>query len=121
MKIAKVVLGFIVAVGFACPAARALAEPVDCESARCAIQADIDAECPCADAKNHGRYTACVARVVTAPRGGNHSKKCRNKINGCFIRSTCGKREGVVLCDQAGDGGPDGVPCRREEVHRARS
>jgi hypothetical protein len=38
MKIAKVVLGFIVAVGFACPAARAFAEPVDCESARCAIR-----------------------------------------------------------------------------------
>ena len=105
MKIGKVLLGFLVAVGFACPTGRALAEPVDCEGARCAIQADIDAECPCADAKNHGRYTACVARVVNrAAREGTIPKKCRNKINGCFIRSTCGKREGVVLCDQAGDG-----------------
>jgi len=81
------------------------AQPVDCEAARCAIQAQIDAECPCAEAKNHGRYTACVARIVNAAsREGVIPKKCRNKINGCAIRSTCGKRDGFVSCDFPGDG-----------------
>ena len=83
----------------------AKAQPVDCEAARCAIQAQIDAECPCAEAKNHGRYTACVTRVVNAAvREGIVPKKCRNKINGCAIRSTCGKRDGFVSCDFPGDG-----------------
>lgn len=87
------------------PSVGVRAEPVDCDADRCAIQAAIDAECSCAEAKNHGRYTACVARVVNrAAREGTISKRCRNKINGCAIRSTCGKRDGVVLCDLPGDG-----------------
>jgi hypothetical protein len=79
------------------PAARANAAPVDCEAARCTVQATIDAECSCADAKNHGRYTSCVAHVVNRLASeGTIPKKCRNKINGCAIRSTCGKKEGSV-------------------------
>jgi hypothetical protein len=81
------------------------AQPVDCQAARCTIQAEIDDECPCEEARNHGRYQACVARVVNrAAREGTIPKICRSKINGCFIRSLCGKRETTVLCDLPGDG-----------------
>jgi hypothetical protein len=84
---------------------RADAASEDCEAARCTIQAAIDAECPCAEAKNHGRYTSCVARVVNrAAREGTIPRSCRNKINGCAIRSTCGKKSGTVACDFPGDG-----------------
>ena len=80
------------------------AAPVDCEAARCAIAGAIDAECPCAAAANHGRYTSCVARVVNrAAREGSIPKRCRSKINGCYIRSLCGKPVGAVLCDRPGD------------------
>ena len=90
MKVAKIVLS-VLGLLLVVPASRASAQPVDCEAARCTIQAEIDAECSCADAKNHGRYTACVARIVNkAAREGTIPKKCRNSINGCFIRSTCG-------------------------------
>lgn len=81
------------------------AEPLDCQAARCAIEAEIDAECPCAEARNHGRYLACVVRTVNrAVREKRVPTACRNKINGCFIRSLCGKREATVLCDLPGDG-----------------
>lgn len=81
------------------------AESVDCEAARCALLAEIDAECPCAEARNHGRYLTCVARVVNRSVAlGNTPKACRNMINGCFIRSLCGKREKIVLCNDAVNG-----------------
>ncbi|MEO6028809.1 MAG: hypothetical protein ABIR79_18240, partial [Candidatus Binatia bacterium] len=105
MKLVAPIMGIIAGVILLVPAERAGAQPVDCEAARCTIQAAIDAECSCADAKNHGRYTSCVARVVNrSAREGLVPKKCRNKINGCAIRSTCGKREGSVSCDFPGDG-----------------
>ncbi len=88
------------------PTARASAEPVDCEADRCLIQATIDAECSCALARNHGSYTTCVARVVNAAaHDGTISRRCRGKINGCFIRSTCGKKEGSVNCQFPGKNG----------------
>ena len=87
------------------------AAPVDCEAARCAIASEIDAECPCEAAVNHGRFTSCVARVVNrAAREGRIPKPCRGKINGCYLRSLCGKSAGAVLCDQPGDG--PGGRCR---------
>src|SRR5690349_8783366 len=101
----KVIVAIVTGLWFLIPSTPSSAQPVDCEAARCTVQAEIDDACPCADAKNHGRYTSCVARVVNRlAREGTIPKKCRNQINGCAIRSTCGKREGVVLCDQAGDG-----------------
>jgi hypothetical protein len=90
---------------FGMAAVPAGAQPVDCQAARCAIQAEIDTECPCEEARNHGRYQACVARVVNrGAREGTIPKICRSQINGCFIRSLCGKRETTVLCDLPGDG-----------------
>src|SRR2546428_10054687 len=102
----KLVVAVITGMLLVLPAARANAEPVDCEAERCLIQATIDSECPCAEAKNHGRYTTCVARVVNAAaHDGTISRRCRGKINGCFIRSTCGKRDGAVACQLPGANG----------------
>jgi PKD repeat protein len=99
-------LGLVCSVlAFGTSAGPADAQPADCQAARCAIQAEIDAECPCEEARNHGRYQACVARVVNrGAREGTIPKICRSAINGCFIRSLCGKRETTVLCDLPGDG-----------------
>ncbi len=100
MKLATaIVAGMLLAL----PAVRANAAPVDCEAARCTVQAAIDEECPCAEAKNHSRYTACVSRIVNRlAREGTLPKKCRSKIEGCAIRSTCGKRDGTVACQLPG-------------------
>jgi hypothetical protein len=101
----KLVISTIALMWLAMPAGRVSAAPVDCEAARCTVQAEIDAECPCGDAKNHGRYTSCVARIVNRlSREGSIPRKCRNEINGCAIRSTCGKRDSAVTCDFPGDG-----------------
>ncbi len=101
----KLVVAVITGMLFVGVAGSANAAPADCEAERCLIQAEIDAACPCAEAKNHGRYTTCVARVVNAAaKAGTISKSCRGKINGCFIRSTCGKKAGAVACDLQGSG-----------------
>src|SRR5215204_2135897 len=93
------------------PTTRAEAAPVDCEAARCTVQATIDAECPCAEAKSHGRYTSCVGRVVNRlAREGVVPKKCRSTIEGCSIRSTCGMRAGSVACQLPGP--PSTSRCR---------
>ena len=84
-------------------ASKVSAIPVDCEAARCAVQAKIDTECPCAKAKNHDRRVACVVRVINRlVHEGSLPKSCRNRIAGCAIRSTCGKRTGSVACHFAG-------------------
>ena len=101
----KLIVSSIALLWLAIPAGHVSAQPVDCEAARCSVQAEIDAECPCDEAKNHGRYTSCVSRVVNRlARAGTLPKKCRNQIRGCYIRSTCGKRDGTVSCDFPGDG-----------------
>lgn len=101
----KLVVSLIAGVLLTMTVGHANAQPVDCEAARCTVQATIDAECPCALAKNHGRHTSCVARVVNRlAREGTLPKKCRNKVNACAIRSTCGKKAGSVACDFPGDG-----------------
>jgi len=94
-------------VGFTVPALLALGvlalegrKPVaaddgtDCEAARCAAQAAIDAACPCEDATNHGRYVRCVVRATkdSVPR------ECRDEVISCAARSTCGRADGAVIC-----------------------
>ncbi|MCC6767165.1 MAG: hypothetical protein IT293_21140 [Deltaproteobacteria bacterium] len=99
----KLVTAVLATMLLALPVVRAEAAPVDCEAARCVVQATIDAECPCVEAKNHSRYTACVSRVVNRlAREGALPKKCRSKIEGCAIRSVCGKRDGTVACKLPG-------------------
>lgn len=75
----------------------AQAEPVDCEPARCAVQAALDQECPCAEATNHGRHVSCVARVVNRlSREGAIPTNCKGKIRRCAARSICGKPDFVT-------------------------
>jgi hypothetical protein len=78
-------------------AAGGRAAPVDCEPARCAVQATIAANCPCA-ADNHGRYVSCVAHAVKqAAADGTIPINCKGKVVRCAARSTCGK-DGFVVC-----------------------
>lgn len=73
---------------------------VDCEAARCSVQAAIDTRCPCAAAATHGAHVRCVAQAVrelaadaTIPVG------CKGPIKRCAARSTCGRRAGTVVCE----------------------
>ena len=75
-----------------------LAERVDCEPARCAVQAAIAAECSCPEASNHGRYVSCVAHVVKRLAANEPIPiTCKGKVTRCAARSTCGK-PGFVTC-----------------------
>src|SRR5881628_3362110 len=73
----------------------AQAERPDCEAERCAAQAAISQQCPCAEATNHGRFVSCVAHVVKE----HVSPGCRGKAIRCAARSTCGK-PGFVTCER---------------------
>ena len=78
----------------------AYADKVDCEPARCAVQAAIAAQCPpCDSADNHGRYVSCVARIVKSlvEPNGPVPVNCKGKIVRCAAKSTCGK-PGFVRC-----------------------
>lgn len=90
------------------PAAPSSAAPVDCEPARCAVQAALDRNCPCASASNHGRYVSCVARILNRmARDGEIPKNCKGRIRRCAARSICGKPDFVTCyrptdqCDAA--------------------
>lgn len=94
MKLAFAVIGLFVA---SLAGTAALAQPVDCEPARCAVQAALDQQCPCTEATNHGRYVSCVARVVNRlARDGVIPRNCKGKIRRCAARSTCGKPDFVA-------------------------
>jgi hypothetical protein len=71
-----------------------------CEAERCAVQATIDAQCPCGAARDAAAYRRCAARAVVGV-----ATACRPHVLGCLAASTCG-REGSVVCEypQAGGG-----------------
>jgi hypothetical protein len=74
----------------------------DCETARCAVQAQIAQQCDCSTASNHGRYVSCVNRVVrTLVTDGTVPTNCKGKVTRCAARSTCGKKAGFVTCSIA--------------------
>jgi hypothetical protein len=76
----------------------AQSQPGDCEAARCLVQSEIEADCPCDDATNHGRHVSCVARTIRRLwQQGDIPTNCKGKIQRCAARSTCGK-EGAVTC-----------------------
>ncbi len=87
---ALAVLSLILALGAS--TARAT---VDCEAARCAVQAAIDAKCPCSTARNHGQHVSCVAHAI---KGLSVPTECKGKITRCAARSVCGKT-GFVTCE----------------------
>ncbi len=121
-------LGFITATLFALclmapGAALARGEQPDCEAARKAAQAEIDAACPCDSASGHAEHVRCVTkklRDLTACTpsaegtkvGGTVPRRGVAKIRRLAARSACGKPAGMVTCcvpkqrDCAGDTTP---------------
>ena len=95
MRSLRIVASFILMTALTTSAVRAA---VDCEAARCAVQAALDTECPCSAASNHGRHVSCVAHVVKRlSAAGMVPTECKGKITRCAARSVCGK-EGFVTC-----------------------
>ena len=87
-------LVLVAAIGLSAAAASA---QTDCEPARCAVQAALDAECPCTAASNHGRHVSCVAHVVKRlADDGVIPRNCKGKIKRCAARSVCGKDDFVT-------------------------
>ena len=98
MRIKTMITSLSIASALALVAVPAGAAQVDCEPARCAVQAAIAAECQCAESSNHGRYVSCVAHVVKRLSGeGLVPVNCKGKVTRCAARSTCGKA-GFVTC-----------------------
>ena len=60
----------------------------DCDAARCAAQAEIDALCPCDSARNHGQYVRCVVAVARALV----PNQCRGRVTSCAARTGCGRK-----------------------------
>ena len=76
----------------------AMAAKVDCEPARCAVQAAINAQCDCGSSTNHGQYVSCVAHVVKQLSvDGTVPIECKGKVTRCAAKSVCGK-DGFVTC-----------------------
>src|SRR5262245_50739178 len=90
---------FVTTLIFLGGAAGPLSAQVDCEAARCAAQAEINRQCPCTAATNHGRYVSCVTHVVKtlAANPDLVPPNCKGKVTRCAARSTCGK-SGFVRC-----------------------
>jgi hypothetical protein len=98
MRIKTIITALSLASALALAAAPARSARVDCEPARCAVQAAIAAECPCTESSNHGRYVSCVAHVVKRLSSERVVPvNCKGKVTRCAARSTCGK-PGFVTC-----------------------
>jgi hypothetical protein len=101
-------------------ASRAAAAPA-CDAALVAqAGAAIAAACPCEGKtnpagevtpwKNHGGYVSCVTRERNKQaKDLGISKSCVRQATRCAARSTCGKREGFVVCRQL-DACSDALP-----------
>jgi hypothetical protein len=96
-------LAFLLVAGGSASAARH-----DCDAVSDAVQAQVDAACPCDGAATHGKYVQCVARKVralaaceTSTEGvkscGPVPRACVGKIRRVASRSACG-RDGAVTC-----------------------
>lgn len=95
----------------------------DCEAARTAVQAEIDAACPCDSPDAHADYVRCVTKKLrdlsacTPAADGKRTcgpvpRLCAAKIRRTASRSACGKPAAMVTCcvpkqrDCAGDASP---------------
>ena len=78
-----------------------------CDAASSAIQAFVDATCPCAGVddgnggttawKNHGQYVRCVSHAVRdAARSAGVKRRCAKSIVPCAAGSSCGKKNAVA-------------------------
>ena len=77
---------------------------VDCEAARCAVQAAINTNCTCSTGAsvtgNHGNYVSCVAKQVNMLAKADPPvipTNCKGKVTRCAAHSVCGKA-GFVTC-----------------------
>ncbi len=74
---------------------------VSCTSDAKCVAADIESQCPCDTASNHGQHQSCVVhlrntlRRLNCPIAG---------IASCSARSTCGKPGRVLCCKITGSG-----------------
>jgi hypothetical protein len=73
-------------------------EELTCEDYRCQFQAQLDAECSCTEADNHGRYVSCVAHVINDLVEAGLPTNCKGKLKRCAARSVCGKQDRFSTC-----------------------
>jgi hypothetical protein len=80
-----------------------------CDDARTAVQAQIDAACPCTKAENRGGYVRCVndklRELSACHKGADGSESCGPLPRSCGVefrrtasRSTCGQPDAVTCC-----------------------
>jgi hypothetical protein len=108
---------------FAPAAQAARPDAPDCEAARKAVQAEIDAACPCDGPSAQGNYTHCVTKKLRelsaceAEAKGKRScgpvpRQCAAEIRRTAAHSACGRHPEMVTCcvpkqrDCAGDPSP---------------
>jgi len=97
MLLAAAVLGLLTVAGLHGSAVAQDTTPT-CDDARCLFQQQIDAECSCDQARNHGQFVKCAGKIIRDLTGDSEEfKNCRGKLVRCAARSTCGK-EGFVTC-----------------------
>ncbi len=115
-------------------AAHAVGRP-QCEDARSAVQAQIDAACPCAAATDRAAYVHCVSaklrELSACHKGTDGAQTCGPLPRVCMggarrtaSRSTCGQPEAVTCCvprqhdcvndPKPGDGNKEGT-CSRSK------
>lgn len=122
----------LVALTLMAPAAAfARANGPDCDAAQKAVQAELDAACPCDGANAHADHVRCVTKKLRdlsacAPAAdgkracGPVPRQCAAKIRRIASRSACGKPAAMVTCcvpkqrdcegdPTPGDGSKDGT------------
>ena len=70
-------------------------------SAVAAARAQVDAECDCGAAPDHGTYVRCAAGIAKERANAEPSllpRQCRGAVRRCAARSTCGKPGAVTCC-----------------------
>ena len=124
IKPLAVVVAIALSLAFSAPPAAA-ARPggPDCDAAQKAVQAEIDAACPCDGAGAHSDHVRCVTKKLhemsACPPDASGKRSCGSiprvcvaKIRRVASRSACGKSAETVTCcvakqrDCAGDNNP---------------
>jgi hypothetical protein len=68
------------------------------DAAVAATRAQVEAQCPCAAATNHGAYVKCAKGVINAAVANDTlPTQCKGEVRRCAAKSTCG-RPGAVTC-----------------------
>ena len=81
--------------------------PAQCPDAEAAaaIEAEVEAQCHCRDAANHGAFVRCATKVAKAAvEAGTLPKHCKGAVTACAKRSVCGKPGFVTCCRTSAKG-----------------